>query len=133
MPEQVDSMKRVVELGQEPLDLRANGARSASHQSRDRSTVAPGDVAQQALIGHIATFGQPSRFDQLIRDSLERRDNDDNRLVSTPFQENPADFPNPCRRGERRAPELEHSHSATTNTTRQLDGSELPQAARVRQ
>ena len=67
MPEQVDSLQRAAEFGQQRLDVRAHARRAPAEEVSHGRTMAAGDLFEGVRERRIGVFGQPGAIEQLIR------------------------------------------------------------------
>jgi len=110
VPQQVDALQRALQLGEERVDLRADARAALLHELRDRGAVPPRDRVERLAVRAVAALGQPRALEQLIRDALKRRYDDDDRLAPARLEENAADAADRRGRREGGSAELENVH-----------------------
>src|SRR5256885_6894286 len=59
MPEQVDSLKRAAQFGQQRIDVHAHTRRTPADQVRDRGTMASGDLFEDRSEEHTSELQSP--------------------------------------------------------------------------
>src|SRR5206468_1904774 len=79
--EQLNAVQGVVELREQRIGRDAGAASAArSDEIVDRRPVTPDDRRPFLFVAPVAALSEPRAGDQLIRDSLKCRDDDDERL-----------------------------------------------------
>ena len=101
MPEELDAVQRVAELGEQRLDAGAHRASATADQTGGGGPMATGDLVQDLLVLRIAALGEPRAGHELVGDPLEGRHDHDDRLAPMRVEHDPADRPDSTWRGQR--------------------------------
>ena len=112
MTQELDAVKRVMQIAEKCIDLRSNSDTSTStDQTADHRSVATGDFFPRRVVAPIILFRQPRTIEKLVGHALESGKHYDDRSPPRFLKNDPGDVPDAIACGKRRTTKFKDFHS----------------------